>query len=175
MAERVYSYRGPASVAREVQGSHTGTSIHSLGELRDWLNRHPEAESEGATFVVTTNGVLRLAPRRTEHVACAEGAPVLAAGEIIFAGGSDTPRVIEATNQSIGYCPEPESWPALAAALGRIGLAPPERYTREFLFRLCQDCGQLNIVKENWFYCSVCDAPLPAAWNIGAEPTWSQS
>jgi hypothetical protein len=124
--------------------------------------------------VVMTDGVLRVAPRRTEHVACAEGAPVLAAGEITFAGGSDTPRVLEVTNQSTGYCPEPESWPAAAAALARIGLAAPERYAREFLFRRCDNCGQLNIVKDDWFYCSVCDAALSATWNVDVPPEQSE-
>jgi hypothetical protein len=116
------------------------------------------------------DGTLRLAARRTEHVACAQGAPVLAAGEIRFTRAELLPQVLEITNQSTGYCPEPESWPAVAAALGAIGLAAPDGYTRKFVFRRCPQCGQLNIVKDDWFYCGACDAALPSTWNIDPEP-----
>ncbi len=37
-----------------------------------------------ASFVITMNHELALAPRRSEHVACASGGPVLSAGEITF-------------------------------------------------------------------------------------------
>jgi hypothetical protein len=109
---------------------------------------------------------LRLAARRTEHVACAQGAPVLAAGEIRFTRADAMPQVREITNQSTGYCPEPESRPAVAAALETIGIARPDAYTQEFVFRRCTQCGQLNIVKDDWIYCGACDAALPSTWNI---------
>jgi hypothetical protein len=31
-------------------------------------------------------------------------------------------------------------------------------------------CGQLNIVKDDWFYCGACDAALPSTWNIDPTP-----
>ena len=70
------------------------------------------------------------------------------------------------TNQSTGYCPEPESWIAVEIALKHIGVKFPDGFTTEFLFRRCESCGQINIVKENWFVCSVCDAELPPQWNF---------
>jgi hypothetical protein len=72
----------------------------------------------------------------------------------------------EATNQSTGFCPEPESWPAVAAALDRIGIPHPGRFTQEVVFRRCPACGQRNIVKEAWFACDVCGANLPLVWNF---------
>ena len=122
--------------------------------------------SEGATFVVDVAGVLRLAPRRSEHVACAGGGEVLAAGEIVFARTNAGITVREASNQSTGYCPEPESFESLAAALDRIGIARPDRYSDACTFRRCASCRQINLVKERWFECSCCGADLPREWNF---------
>lgn len=158
---RRYTYRGPESIRPRSRQSGTGTTIECLGGLEGWLAAHPEAAAESATFVVTTAGALRLAARRTEHVDCAQGEPVLAAGEVAFARTAGGIAVGEITNQSTGYCPEPESWPAVAAALGRLGLVTPEGYTRAFLFRRCPRCGQFNLVKDDWFYCGACDSALP--------------
>ncbi|MDP1920732.1 MAG: hypothetical protein Q8L14_31105 [Myxococcales bacterium] len=45
----------------------------------------PGLLDEGATFVVSLSNVVLVAPRRSEHVACAGGLEVLAAGELFFA------------------------------------------------------------------------------------------
>jgi hypothetical protein len=74
------------------------------------------------------------------------------------------------TNQSTGYCPEPESWPAVAAALDRIPLPHPGGFTPSFIFRRCPACVQLNVVKEGDFTCAVCGADLPLRWNLDALP-----
>lgn len=56
----------------------TVTSAHVLAR---WLAARPAGElSEPFTFVVSLDGQLRLAPRRSEHAGCAAGQPVLAAG-----------------------------------------------------------------------------------------------
>jgi hypothetical protein len=133
-----------------------------------WLAANPDAETEGATFVVDPAGVLRIAPRRSEHVACAGGGAVLAAGEIRFArlaGGRV--EVVEVSNQSTGYCPDPDCWPAVAAALAAAGIRAPTGFTSACVFRRCGACGQTNLVKEAWFVCATCDAELPATWNFG--------
>jgi hypothetical protein len=114
------------------------------------------------TFVVTNDGVLRVAPRHAEHVVCAGGDEVLSAGEIRVERG----RVVSISNQSTGYCPEPESWPCVAAALDRAGIAHTGGFTDVMSFRKCVDCGQRNIVKDGDFACAVCGAPLPSRWNF---------
>jgi hypothetical protein len=76
-----------------------------------------------ATFVIDLNGDLLVADRRSEHVACAGGGPVLSAGEMFFLVEEDRVEVTDVSNQSTGYCPEPSSWPGVAAALDRIGSA----------------------------------------------------
>src|SRR5262249_60577502 len=62
---------------------------------------------------------------RSAHLRGWPGGPVLSAGELFFLTASGRVEVIEASNQSTGYCPEPESWPAVAAALDRAGIAHP--------------------------------------------------
>ena len=116
-----------------------------------------------ATFTIGMDETLYIAPRRSEHVACAGGKSVLAAGEVTFDEHCD---VVEISNQSTGYCPEPDSWPVVESALQRIGLIHPGGYTNPIVFRLCEQCQQRNIVKDLWFYCGVCDAKLPVDWNF---------
>ena len=120
-----------------------------------------------ATFVIDTDGRLRVADRRSEHVACAGGGDVQSAGEMFFLiDGSAASKLAGVTNQSTGYCPEPESWPAVAAALDAASLPHPGGFTTEFVFRLCKACGQRNVVKEGVFECGACGRPLSAAWNF---------
>jgi hypothetical protein len=91
---------------------------------------------------------------------------VLSAGELYFLVRDEGVEVAEASNQSTGYCPEPASWPAVAAALERIGVAHPGRFTVEVVFRRCETCGERNVVKDGWFVCGVYGAELPGEWNF---------
>jgi hypothetical protein len=85
-----------------------------------------------------------------------------------FEVGSQAARVIDATNQSLGYCPEPDSWPAVASALERAGIASLSGFTAEFIFRKCLECGAKNIVKDGWYECGVCESPLSRDWNFAS-------
>ncbi len=138
----------------------------SKRELEAWLTAHPEAFSEGATYVVDLQGRLRLAPRRSEHVACAGGEEVLAAGEVRFGRAGAYPAVVEISNQSTGYCPDTACWPAVAMALRKAGLTVPPGFTLKIVFRRCTRCGEINLVKEEWFVCVFCEADLPPVWNV---------
>jgi hypothetical protein len=121
-----YRYVGPAVLAEHARpgpGVITVTSAHVLAR---WLAARPAGElSEPFTFVVSLDGQLRLAPRRSEHAGCAAGQPVLAAGEVLFSRDGAGWSIIEISTQSVGYCPDPDSWPALAGTLDRLGLAHP--------------------------------------------------
>lgn len=67
-----------------------GRRIGSAAGLSDWVAGRPAAElTEPFIFVVGTDGALRPAPRRSEHVACAGGDMVLGAGEIGFVREND--------------------------------------------------------------------------------------
>ena len=161
-----YPYVGPAVVRERVAAHPAGAAINSAVDLADRLRgRWHETAANGtiaATFVIDERGVLRLAERRSEHVACADGGAVLSAGEMFFVVAAESVDVAEVTNESTGYCPEPESWPAVMAALARIGVARPGRFTREIVLRRCTACGERNVVKDGWYVCGSCGADLPA-------------
>jgi hypothetical protein len=96
----------------------------------------------------------------------AGGQDVLAAGEMMFASAETGWCVTEATNQSTGYCPEPDCWPAVARALDRIGVPHPGGFTDRVIFRRCPGCSEGNIVREDHLTCAVCGSALPARWNL---------
>jgi hypothetical protein len=155
---RAYRYVGPAEVLAAAGPLSTGRAVLACEDI--------PGGDEPFTFVIDLEGTLRLAPRRSEHVACAGGRPVLSAGEITFEQGEQGPEVTSASNQSTGYCPEPSSWPAVAAALDRIGVPHPGRFTDEFTFRRCPRCGERNLVRADDFGCAICGADLPLTWNF---------
>ncbi|MGW0131436.1 hypothetical protein [Streptomyces sp. NPDC003299] len=148
-----------------------GCRISSAAEFSGWIaGRSATEPAEPFTFVVDTDGVLRLAPRRSEHVACAGGGRVLSAGEIGFVREADGWAVGEISNHSTGYCPDVTSWPAFARALDRAGLGRPSGFTHEVVFRRCPDCQEHNIVREDDFVCVFCGSNLPEAWNVDGGP-----
>jgi hypothetical protein len=89
---------------------------------------------------------------------------VLAAGEMTFDMG-ETIDIAEVSNQSTGYCPEPESWPAVASALESAGLVAPAGYTLDCIFRRCE-CGNVTLVKSGEFECGLCGCELPTEYNV---------
>jgi hypothetical protein len=168
--KRTYRYVGPSEIREKVAGAPPGTPILLPYDAASWVEATGQAPDQHglirATFTVSPEGVLHVADRHSEHVACAAGGVVLSAGEIAFDIIERATEVVEITNQSTGYCPEPESWPAVADALDRVPLRHPGRFSSEFVFRRCPDCGQRNVVKEGDFTCSLCGAELPEGWNF---------
>src|SRR3954471_920390 len=129
--ERLYRYVGPEAVRSRSVSAPGGRPISSREDLRAWLDGQDRSGAVGqvaATFVIDPEGVLRLADRRSEHVACAGGGPVLSAGEMFFSAVKEAPVVEEVSNLSTGFCPEPESWPVVGDALDRLGVPHPCRF-----------------------------------------------
>ncbi|MFI0960529.1 hypothetical protein ACH4S8_03760 [Streptomyces sp. NPDC021080] len=166
-----YRYVGPSDLKGLVRPDGEGARIRSAADLTRWVSaRGAEERAEPFTFVVDTEGVLRLAPRRSEHVVCAGGDTVLSAGEVSFREEGGRWTVDEVSNQSTGYCPDTDSWPAVAHALDRVGLDHPDGFTHQVVFRRCVSCRQVNVVREDYFVCVFCDETLPSGWNIdGAD------
>jgi hypothetical protein len=165
---RVYRYVGPKRIAGRAGLGTAGFPIRSPDDLRTWIQVSAQAISNGiviATFVVDADGVLLVADRRSEHVACAGGGCVQSAGEITFEVGQ-TVKVVNVTNQSTGYCPEPESWPAVAQALSRAGLDFADGFSLACQFRRCIACDCITLVKVGVFKCEMCGATLPASYNV---------
>ncbi|MBF8185989.1 hypothetical protein ITP53_09570 [Nonomuraea sp. K274] len=164
---RSYGYVGPADVKAAVRSGNEGHPIRLRADFDRWVAERSGAElAEPFTFVVDMDGVLRLAPRRSEHVTCAGGGRVLSAGEIAFSRETGRWAVLGVSNHSTGYCPDTSSWPAVAEALDRAGLGHPPGFTSEVVFRRCLTCQEHNIVRENYFVCVFCENDLPALWNV---------
>ena len=162
---RLYSYVGPKAIAERLSTASTGTPIGSIEDLLRWA--HPSRVASGspcsitATFVVDEFGMLRVADRSSEHFACAGGKEVQSAGEVTFHISKGNAEVTWVTNQSTGYCPEPESWPSVREALERAKIRAPFEFSQRMIFRRCDHCGSINIVKDSDFSCGVCSAALP--------------
>lgn len=166
---KLYPYVGPARLAKLAAAGSPRFHVTTAAATAAWLATQPDSDAGGTltlTFVVLPNG-LWLADRHSEHVACARGAPALSAGEVTFEPDGREWFVAHVTNQSTGYCPEPESWPAVEAALDAAGIPHPGGFSAEMVFRRCPACAATNIVKDGWFACDVCGADLPRAWNFG--------
>ncbi|MFI7606703.1 hypothetical protein ACIBTV_16400 [Micromonospora sp. NPDC049366] len=177
VAARRYRYVGPADVRASVGDFPEGAPIRSPADLDAYLAAtDPRDHDEPFTYVIDPGGTLRLAPRRSEHVACAGGGEVLGAGEIAFTAEQDRWVVTEVSNQSTGYCPDPASWMAVADALDRAGVDRPDGFTAAVVFRRCLDCGERNVVRDDDYVCALCGAELPedVEPRLAAQPSTAQ-
>ncbi len=167
---KAYKYVGPNDLLELIKTVSKGKKVSTPRDVINWIEEAAqELDYENqviATYVVNLENDLLIADRHSEHVACAGGENVLSAGEITFSVDEMNVKVTEVTNLSTGYCPEPESWPSVKEALDKAGLKNPGSFGREFIFRRCEKCGLLNIVKDDWFVCVECDADLSKSWNI---------
>lgn len=167
---KLYRYVGSQEIQLSVASFPMGTRIKSIEYLKNWLDRTKQkrknCEIIPATFIIDSDGYLRLADRHSEHVACAGGESVLSAGEIFFVCDKQEITISEISNQSTGYCPEVESWLFVAKALDLIPFSHPGKFTTEFMFRRCPKCDRINVIKNELFLCAVCNADLPLDWNF---------
>lgn len=166
---RQYRYVGSPEIAQLPADPRYRYRVEVAADVERWAREtqqvYSSAQAITATFIINGAEQLWIADRHSEHIACANGQPVLAAGEITFHWDPSGVSVTEVTNQSTGYCPEPESWAAVTAVLQRLNLAHPTAFTTLFLFRRCTHCGTTNIVKDSWWECAACQTPLSPTWN----------
>ncbi len=166
----MYKYVGAEEIRLNTANLPPGNKILSIDDIDSWIRETKQKpDSSGliaATFVIDWYGYLRIADRCGEHIACAGGKSVRSAGEVFFQKSKNRLEVAEITNQSTGFCPQPESWQHVVKALDLINIPHPSSFTIEFIFRRCCACKQVNIVKDNLFICSVCAAKLPLTWNF---------
>lgn len=157
---RSYPYVGPAHIRAFALTQPMGTPIRVAQDLAPFATGMP------LTFVIDATALLRVADQRSEHVACAGGGPVLSAGELTAIRAGKRIMVSYISNQSTGFCPEPESWPVVHQTLQAAGLVCPNGFSFTAIFRRCPNCQERNLVKDDYFVCDICGAPLPAKWNF---------
>ena len=169
----LYRYVGPKKIADRAPPAPAGVLVESQEDVRRWIRQtDQELNAAGcvtATFVIDESGGARIADPAEANLACQGGRPVRSAGEVTFSVKPSGISVTWVTNQSTGYCPEPDSWTAVEAALARADIAAPEGFSLEFLFRRCPRCGSINIIKDGIFECGVCSTSLPEEWNLDSE------
>lgn len=86
----------------------------------------------------------------------------IAAGELRLERRPEGWVATDVSKQSTGYGPPDAScWDAVSAALDALQVAHPDTWTTVLQFRKCASCGEINIVKDGWLVCSVCEADLP--------------
>lgn len=167
---RRYRFIGRACFIPKKEAMPPRFHVTSPDAVVDWIERtQPEPEwdtSLPATFIVDQGGTMWIADRRSEHVACARLGDVLAAGEIFFEHNAGAISAARVTNQSTGYCTEPESFPAVAQSLSMVGIDCPSEYDPAFTFRYCHPCQNVCIIKDDDFTCPVCSGALPLDWNF---------
>lgn len=159
-----YEYVGPKALLADVEAGIARFHLAMGARGRDLLTRlRLPAQSETVlTYIVDETGALWVADRHSEHVACARGDPVLAAGEMTVDLSDGEIAVISATNQSTGYCPDPGCWSHLAEALDAVGVERPDGFESEFEFGRCESCAAIAIVKDGDRICVECGGALAA-------------
>jgi len=149
MIERLLPYVGSI---KDWEPNRGRVEIAGRRDLLAWvMARREEADGEGlipATYVVDADGRLWLAARRSEHVACAMGGPVRAAGELFLECDKKSISVARISNQSTGYCPPVETWEIVAVKLRELEVTMPSGFDPACEFRRCPGCGNLQIVKD---------------------------
>ncbi len=164
-----YFYVGSKEIAERVDKQYEGHKITQISDIQQWIeNDHQTIENESliATFIINLQEELVISDRHSEHVMCAGGRNVLAAGEITFSFEKETIFVSEISNQSTGYCPKPASWEIVEFVLDQLEIEHPEYFTIAYEFRYCEHCKTTNLIKEAIYECAVCGADLPAEWNF---------
>lgn len=161
----MYQYVGPKEILKQIKPEKIGTIIQSELDVKNWIgttNQEIDINDEvTATYIIDLQEHLRINDRRSEHVVCANGQHVLSAGEITFEISKHEITISQITNQSTGYCPSPVSWKNVKVVLEKLKIEFPDYWTNEFIFRICDNCHNINIVKDNYFTCLICDNELP--------------
>ncbi|BBM83424.1 hypothetical protein [Candidatus Uabimicrobium amorphum] len=161
MKNRRYHYVGPIDILRD-KTSCERVKVTCYEDVVVWSQDHTNERI--FTFVIDDKKNLWIADRHCEHVACARGKAIFAAGEITFS--LHKAQVLFITNQSTGYCPEPESWEVVKDVLAAIAIDYPPYFNQVCIFRRCTKCMQINIVKDHIYECAVCESPLDTKWNF---------
>ncbi|MFY0606404.1 MAG: hypothetical protein JXR10_06810 [Cyclobacteriaceae bacterium] len=156
-----YQYVGPGEILDRIDRESLGQDILSAKALINWLKMMKYAQGfVTLTYIVDQDGSLRIAPRESEHVACAGGNSVLAAGELIVDFIGNELSIAEITNLSTGYCPSPSCWPAVKLALEKTDIQFPDYFTNSYIFGICDNCGNRQVIKDDVYGCYNCGETL---------------
>lgn len=167
---KLFTYSGTPSIAKIHSNSPMGFWVQKAEDFITWTQQNQQKPERDlifrATYVLDTLGKFLIADRHSEHVACAGGQSVLAEGEVGFTIQKKSVVIEEISNYSTGYCPDVLCFAEVQKTLNQINVLHPNWWTREAVFRRCLNCKEKNLVKDSWFYCLICYAPLTENWNL---------
>ena len=165
----IYSYVGPKHIINSVSYNIQKFRVTNSENVKQWIQKTSQVMERDysiiATYIIDEQQQLWITDRRYEHVACAEGKRVLAAGEMTFLVENNV-SISEISNQSTGYCPKKSCWQVVETVMRRTGMNFPNYWTLAVTFRMCKNCHQRNIVKDAFFICDVCGEALNLHWNF---------
>jgi hypothetical protein len=165
----LYKHLNP-EIAKAINGTPARKQVKSSVDIVNWCKETAQKLDEDnciiTTFIIDQEETLWIADRHSEHIICADGQPVCSAGEMTFQLNGSLVSVTDVTNQSLGYCPPPETWFSVSNALNKARIPHPADFTCKMIFRQCTKCGSKNIVKDFWFVCDVCRNDLSKEWNF---------
>jgi len=168
---KTYRYVGWSSIRDNLPKISNRHHVISSDLVKVWLTKTKQPKNPDdtitVTFIVDTDNRLWINDRHSEHVLCADGGEVLSAGEMTFEIIDTQVEIVSVTNQSTGYCPEPDTYSAVRRILSKTNISHPLQLTTAYQFRRCDECETTNIIKDDWFVCGVCDADLNNEWNYG--------
>ncbi len=169
--KKYYPYVGQENLDELEFQNNISEKIAKPTDVLDWIQRADQKADEDdvfmATFVLSQDAKFYISDRYIDHVQIVQGKEVLSAGEASFFLQDNIISITAITNYSVGYCPEPESWKWVRKYLTKIGFEHPDGFTTEFIYRKCDKCETINVVKDDWYVCAVCDKDLDKQWNIG--------
>lgn len=166
---KLFSYVGPEEIKKKIHPEFEGYSIRNKKDILDWIKLMRQTFQHHkliVTYIIDKHRVLKISDRCSEHVVCAGGQKVLAAGELTFMQEKGNLWISGISNQSTGYCPIIESWETVNCTLARLGIAYPKSFTRAFEFRYCYACASINLIKDDVYECVICEEDLDVEWNF---------
>ena len=154
-----YPYIGPDHILERVYENFQGFRIGIPMDFLIWIHQTKQKLQNGiltVTYVINEEKQLLIADRHSEHVQCAFGQPVLAAGELTIEVDKQHVEIFEISNQSTGYCPHVNSWSVVEEVLSKMGMVYPDYFTSAFTFGYCDTCQKPSILKGFDDNCSRC-------------------
>ena len=156
-----YNYVGPTEIGKRTFASERHL-VTCPEDVRNGISNNRTAVAGGsmmATFVIDTTSLRGLqTSQRTCRVCTWRRRAFSWRDDIVH--GLDERWQFRGYHKSTGYCPGIDSWPVVAVALDKARIGHPNGFTVKCVFRKCS-CGQINIIKDNYFQCAVCGSQLP--------------
>ncbi len=156
---RTYNYVVSRRIAEQAEAPISRLAPATPDDIRSW-SLAPNNGNLELTFVVDPRGQLWLSIDTASMSPARADSPYSLLASCVPRVTPQQVAVVSVSNQSTGYCPEPDCWPAVRDALRNAGLESPNEFTHAFDFRRCVSCSGINILKDGMPDCPSCGTEL---------------